>query len=214
MGVPFLHEFNAHDLHSTVHGTPAGYVLLMESGSDLFCFRQRFGLDPYKCVAVLLNAKFNSELLSMVIVRNRLLIGLGQESLIGCFIVFVCFHGDFEVGRRPFDRQPFDLPGGLLCNPAERLGGDMRQKQQIVTPEGIGGFPLFAVAVAALERGVEAWSRSGVVLPDGGTDSVGADFMRGFIIGSVCIFHIWSFNPPRSSRRFVFRLCLKTKCPR
>ena len=86
--------------------------------------------------------------------------------------------------------SPRFLPGGLLGNPAERFGGDECQRQEVIAPEGIGGFPLLTVFVTALERGVEARPFVGVVFPDGGTNSVEADFMRGF----VCVWRIWFYS--------------------
>ena len=90
----------------------------------------------------------------------------------------------------PAKRTPFSfgliLHRGLLRNPAECLGGDMCQNKQVLLSEGIAGFPLVTILVAALERGVETRAFVGGVFPDSGTKSVDTDFVRGFIRSRSC----------------------------
>jgi hypothetical protein len=68
----------------------------------------------------------------------------------------------------------------LLDDPAQSLLGDKAECQEVVATEGIGGFPFLAVTVRPFKRGVVSRSLVGVVFPNGGTNAVKADFMRGF----------------------------------
>jgi len=55
----------------------------------------------------------------------------------------------------------------------------LRQQQQVVTTEAVGGFPLLAILVDAGDGDVEAGAVLGLILPDGGFDGTETDFMNG-----------------------------------
>ena len=72
----------------------------------------------------------------------------------------------------------------------------MRQNKKVIASKRIAGLPLFAVPVAALERRVVARAFFGFVFPNRGTDAIDADFVGGFVGGSICRFifaHIFTF---------------------
>src|SRR5690606_1725713 len=58
--------------------------------------------------------------------------------------------------------------------------GDLGQDQQVVAAEALGGLPVVAVLVDALEGDVVPGRSAGLVLPDGGLDGADSNFRYGF----------------------------------
>lgn len=60
---------------------------------------------------------------------------------------------------------------------------DMAQHKQLVPTERIGGFPVCAFPIGTLEGDVIHGAFCGVLEPDAGAESAGADVMNGCVFG-------------------------------
>ena len=66
-------------------------------------------------------------------------------------------------------------------DPAKRLLRHVGEHQQVLAAVVVGGFPLLALAVTPLERGVETHALLGRVGPDGGANPIHTDFVCGLV---------------------------------
>jgi hypothetical protein len=67
----------------------------------------------------------------------------------------------------------------LVADPSVNLVGNLRDQQEVVTSERVGGFPLLAVLVKTGERGVETDTAVGVVFPDCRLDGTKSNLVNG-----------------------------------
>jgi hypothetical protein len=87
----------------------------------------------------------------------------GEDGGLGCIVVLLALSADPRVG----------------------VIRHFAQQQQVIAPEGIGGFPIVAVFVEAGEGDVVTNASFGVVSPDCGFDKAEPDL----VYGSYFVFH-------------------------